>query len=368
MTTSTINSEMQKIAKLYFDRCDFAIAIETYKTLSDIYKKEKNWEEFLKCQNFLLRMYAEMEDHEKINQLKEKLQDLVLNEGFELSSRTYYTLGLLTFYKGQYPLALDYFQKSLQLALSTDNKEDICHAILGVSNVYYMTDRLSEALKEIYNLKVFFEVLDLPMLKISTNMINAHILRKLGRYKEAMEILWECYEFLKKEKNLNMFTSLLYGMGLTYEDSGDVDMAKTYLKLAKGFVDPQNLKWLSKNIDQKLESLGVRPHNDYDLIFDAKGNTVTERNRGAVDFKNQFILLDLLHLFMQSPGETFSKENLVKRIWKQDYNPSIHDNKIYVTIKRLRQMIEPDAEKPKYIFRAKSGYYLNKNTRILMEH
>ena len=44
-----------------------------------------------------------------------------------------------------------------------------------------------------------------------------------------------------------------------------------------------------------------------------------------------------------------------------------HDNKIYVTIKRLRKLIEPDYDKPRYIFRAKNGYYLNKNTKILME-
>lgn len=367
MTAEQI-ADLQKLAKLYFDRCDFETATKYYSDISEHFKREKNWDEYLKAQNFILRMYAELEEFDKINAMKEHLQDLVLNEGFELSSRTYYTLGLFTFYKAQYNVALDYFQKGLQLALQKNNKEDICHSILGISNSYYLMDRLSDALKEIYNLKVFFEVLDLPILKISTHMINAHILRKLNRHNEALEILWECYETLKEEKNIHMLASLLYGMGLTYEDMGDVDMAKTYLKLAKGIVDTKNLKWLTRHINGKLESLGVRPHNDYDLIFNAKGNTITERRQGVVDFKNQFILLDLLHLFMQSPGETFSKELLVKRIWKQDYNPSVHDNKIYVTIKRLRQMIEPDAEKPKYIFRAKNGYYLNKNTRILLEH
>jgi DNA-binding response OmpR family regulator len=54
-------------------------------------------------------------------------------------------------------------------------------------------------------------------------------------------------------------------------------------------------------------------------------------------------------------------------VWKQDYDPGIHDNKIYVTIKRLRKLIEPDYEKPRYIFRAKNGYYLNKNTKVLLE-
>ncbi len=365
---SDLVDQQKELAKLYFDRCDFPSAIGHYNYLSERFRKEKNWEEFLKCQNFLLRMYAEMEDFEKINELKESLQDLVLNEGFQISSRTYYTLGLCAYYKNQFDTALEYFQKSLQLGLQKNNKEDICHAIIGTGIVYYAQDKLSEALKECYNLKVFFEVLELPFLRISNLILNAYILRKLGRCNEALEILWECYELLKVEKNLFMYSTLLWAMGICYQDLGEADLAKTYLKLAKATVDSSSLKRQARLINEKLEELGVRPHNDYDLIFDQKQNTVTERKRGPVDFKNQFILLDLLHLFMQHPGETFSKEVLVKRIWKQDYNPAVHDNKIYVTIKRLRQMIEPDAEKPKYIFRAKNGYYLNKNTRILLEH
>ena len=30
------------------------------------------------------------------------------------------------------------------------------------------------------------------------------------------------------------------------------------------------------------------------------------------------------------------------RLWKQDYDPRVHDNKLYGTIKRLRKMIEPE--------------------------
>jgi DNA-binding response OmpR family regulator len=70
---------------------------------------------------------------------------------------------------------------------------------------------------------------------------------------------------------------------------------------------------------------------------------------------------------MKTPGQVYSKEFLVKQVWKQEYDPAVHDNKIYVTIKRLRKLIEPEYEKPRYIFRAKNGYYLNKNTKVLLE-
>ena len=74
--------------------------------------------------------------------------------------------------------------------------------------------------------------------------------------------------------------------------------------------------------------------------------------------------MDLLKLFISKQGEVFSKEFLVEHIWKQDYDPAVHDNKIYVTIKRLRKMIEPDYDRPKYIFRSKNGYFLNKSIKV----
>jgi tetratricopeptide (TPR) repeat protein len=361
------NDASMELAKLYYERCDFAIAIERFKEAADGYYSEKNFEQYLKCQNYLLRMFAEREESENIRASKERLQDLVLKEGFELNAKTYYTLGICASYKGQFDVALDYFQKSLAIGLAADNKSDICYAINGLAITYYSLDRLSEALKEIYNLQVFFQVMELRELRLSSQMLNGHILRKMKKYDQALEIFWECYELLRQEKNLFIYLSMLYGMALAYKESGETDMARMYLKLAKKSADPDNVKYLCRHIDAQMAELGVTQSEDYDLIFDAVTNSVTEKKKGRVDFKNQFILLDMLRLFMRQPGAVYSKEALVKQVWKQDYNPAVHDNKIYVTIKRLRKLIEPDYDKPRYIFRAKNGYYLNKNTKILME-
>jgi DNA-binding response OmpR family regulator len=121
-------------------------------------------------------------------------------------------------------------------------------------------------------------------------------------------------------------------------------------------------------VDQALQELGGDSVSNYDLIFELEKHSVVERKLGRIDFKNQFILMDLLRLFVQNQGQVFSKEYLVEQVWRQSYDPGIHDNKIYVTIKRLRKMIEPDYDKPKYIFRAKNGYFMNKSARVLIEN
>lgn len=358
---------VMELAKLYYERCDFGIAIEKYRQAADTAFQAGDYAKYLKCQNFLLRMYAEREDVDLINKTKEALQDLVLKEGFELNAKTYYTLGICAAYKNQFDIALDYFQKSLAIALASDQKDDICYAINGLAITYNSLDRLSEALKEIYNLQVFFQVMELRDLKLSSQMLNGNILRKMKKYDQALELFWGCYDLLREEKNLYMYLQLLYATAATYRDSGESDMARMYFKLAKKSADPANVRYLSRHIEAQLGDLGVTSQEDYDLIFESGSHSILEKKKGKVDFKNQFILLDMLRLFMKTPGQVYSKEYLVKQVWKQEYDPAVHDNKIYVTIKRLRKLIEPDYEKPRYIFRAKNGYYLNKNTKVYLD-
>lgn len=355
------------IGMLYFDRGDFHLAIPQFKEAASLYFAERDFSEYLKCQNLLLRIYAEREDYDDINSTKEVLQDLVLKEGFDLNAKTYYTLALCASYKQQNDTAMEYLQKSLSIALATDNKADMCYAICGLAICYNLLGRQTDALREIYNLQVFFQVLDLPDLKMSAQLINGTILRDLKKPEEALVIFWSCYDILKETKSLRYYIYVLYELGQTYLALGDKNLARTYLQLVLKSVDPVNMKYIHRKLMEVMSTIGHSESSNYDIIFDGENNTIIENKIGKVDFKNQFILLDLLKLFLVNPGKIFSKEALVEEIWHQPYVPSIHDNKIYVTIKRLRKMIEPDFDKPKYIFRSKNGYFLNKTAKILMD-
>lgn len=355
------------VARLYYDRGDFLVATEKLREAAEEFERQKDYSGYLSCLNLLLRIYAELEDSKSINATKEKLQDLVIKQNVELTSKTYYTLALCASYKSQNKVALDYLEKALALALSTDDKKDVCYAIYGLALVYFSLGRLDDALREIYNLEVFFQLMPVPDIKLSAQIVNGHILRKMGKHDQALEIYWRCYDTLKVQKNLYMYIYLLYTMGSTYAEMDELDLARMYLVLAKRTVDPENHRFAARQIEERLAKLGDVSESRYDIIFNGASNSIIERKKGKVDFKNQFILLDLLRIFLRQPGQVYSKEALVSAVWKQDYDPSVHDNKIYVTIKRLRRMIEPDFDKPKYIFRAKNGYYLNKNTQVLFE-
>lgn len=360
--------EAYQLGRLQGELGDFTSSIEHLETAVELYGKLGLHRQFLKSLTLILRMKAEMDDTDGIRAIKDRLNNYVQENGIELTSVTYYTLALISTYRGDNTSALEQLEKALALALSSESKEDMCYAIHGLAVVYWSLGRTDEALKEIYNLRVFFQVMDLPDLKISSQILNGHILVSLKRYDEALDIFWQAFEALKERKNLYTYVSLLCAMGFTYLEAGETDLAHTYLRLAKQMADPRHFVYLTRKINEVYVKLTNSNKDVYDLVFDTSSNSVIERKKGRIDLKNQFILLDMLKLFLKNPGEVYSKEDLVKAVWRQDYDPSVHDNKIYVTIKRLRQLIEPDFDKPKYIYRAKNGYYLNRNAKISIEH
>ncbi len=355
-----------EIGKLYCDRGDYKEALPQLQESSKIYLIEKDYPAYLKCLQLILRIHAERDEFENITLIKENLHDLVIREGIELSSKTYYVLGLCSSMKGQPDNAIEYLKKALNIALEKDSKEDMCYAILGLAICYRHLKKFEDALKEIYNLNIFLQVLNIPELKAASLTTNALILLDLKKFEQSLDILWLAYEELKNTKQLTQAISILSNIGIVLFEMGQKDAAKVYLNLAYKALDPENNKRAIKQISKYLSSLVIESQGSADLVFDLDNHSVIEKNVGKIDFKNQFILLDLLKLFIANQGHIFSKEYLVEHVWKQNYDPAIHDNKIYVTIKRLRKLIEPDYDKPKYIFRAKNGYYLNKSSKIQM--
>ncbi|MEZ4871787.1 MAG: tetratricopeptide repeat protein [Bdellovibrionales bacterium] len=75
--------------------------------------------------------------------------------------------------------------------MDANNNKDVCHAILGLALTYRMQGKYEEALKEIYNLQVFFQIIDLPDVKASSLILNGSILRLMGKYDQALDVYWQ---------------------------------------------------------------------------------------------------------------------------------------------------------------------------------
>ena len=56
---------------------------------------------------------------------------------------------------------------------------------------------------------------------------------------------------------------------------------------------------------------------------------------------------DILYFLAQNRGEVFTKEQIYRAVWEEDY--LLDDSNIMAFIRKLRKKIEPDPDAPKYI-------------------
>lgn len=205
-----------ELARLYFERCDVLKAIEVLEPTIDVCIESKDYDYYLEAMHILFRAYAETMAFEKIIYEKKRLDGLVKNHNLDFKSRTHYVLGLCASSQRDYKQALWHCQKALDLGIQNNEKENVCNATLGIAISYYYMERYDESLKEIYNLQVFMNVMELPQISLSAHILKGQILRKIQKYDQAIEVLWQSYEVLKRDRNFYSYITILFSLGCTY--------------------------------------------------------------------------------------------------------------------------------------------------------
>src|SRR4051794_28259623 len=88
-----------EMGRLLYDRAEYSKALERFEKACVLFIENKQYDRYVDALNYVLRILVEREEHQKIQNAKEALQDLVVREGYELSSRTHYILGLCSYYR-----------------------------------------------------------------------------------------------------------------------------------------------------------------------------------------------------------------------------------------------------------------------------
>lgn len=223
---------------------------------------------------------------------------------------------------------------------------------------------LSRSIEYLDKLDIMIKELSMHDLSVTSLVFRSYALGHGGQYERAFDLIWKAYEQAQQSGLQIIMPSILAQIARLYQQQNKHDFFKIYADLALRGVNAQNHPRLYRQISEFCKFYSVKPVSAYDFVLDEEQLTLRERDKGYIDFKNQHILYDLTLLFLKNPGTRFSKEELIDLIWKQVYDPETHDNLIYVSIKRLRFLLESNSECPKYVLRDRKGYYLNSQTQI----
>ncbi|MCY4644304.1 MAG: winged helix-turn-helix domain-containing protein [Bacteriovoracales bacterium] len=359
-----------RLGKIYYDKSDLDSAKGHFERALGFCMETKDFYFEFKVLGFLLRTASEMLDSEASESYMRRSDSITQRAAGELGTldaEVFYNLGLVKTYYGKFEEAVDNFQLAISKSKKEKSLEVLAKSYHALATVNYQNKKFQQALNCLTQLSKLLEVLEKNYLKGAMSLLSGNIYLEFGDYDMALKLYQKANIYLTTKSCWNLYGYILLGKGTILRKMGKFQHSLWHFQMAKEAVNGSQFKRLQSLIQTEMDSLN---DSSVDIYLDQKNRMVHEKVLGTIDFKHRFILLEILFLVAKNPGVYYDKEKLTDLVWKDRYNPMIHDKLIYTSISRLRKMIEPKGENRKYIIRSKEGYAFNPhvNVRFNQEH
>jgi DNA-binding winged helix-turn-helix (wHTH) protein len=374
------NHALFELGQLYMEKCDFPNAVDCFEKVKTEALQFHLYDNYFKAIACLLRIHAERLDFSKYDSLIREMVQV----GSSLSAykryepKIHYKQGIAASYRRLFEEARVHFSQAKALVetmlrddtVAPKDREDMVRDHLSCRYALAMLEKdeknpalglklADDLLKEIDELKHGAHALEhvqLADIEASLVILQGHCYRDLGDPLKALDRYWTAHSILKSHRNWSHYYYVLLGLGRAYQALGNQERAQIFFDLINDAIGNLELNALKKAV----ERVSLRqPESRNRLLVDRERKVIIEPKIGEVHFERRFVLLEIFYLLAASPGKVFSKEDLVDKIWRESYNPMIHDSKVYTSISRLRKLIEPDFKRPVYILNERDGYAFN---------
>ncbi|OIQ16378.1 MAG: hypothetical protein BM556_14630 [Bacteriovorax sp. MedPE-SWde] len=367
LTKLEVGKAYYQLGKLYYDKADLDNAeINFIKSLECAELPQDNFS-VLKILGFLIRIAAEKLETDKaskyISMSESIVEDLATNLG-SLSAEFFYYSGLVKGYKGDFEGANLDFSMSYKKSKEENDPDLLAKCLLAHANNSLNKGESAVALDYLLQLEDLLRIINKEYLGGSMHMTFGKVYLAIGDHVKSLEHFKIANETLQSKKCWNLYGYVLLGKGQVNKIAGSFERSLVYFNLAKEAIDGDKFKRLGNLLNSEIHEVN---DSSVDIYLDRGNRKVKERTLGVIDFKHRFVLLEILFLLAKNCGEYFDKDKLAKSIWKDEYNPLIHDKLIYTSVSRLRKLIEPkdnSETKRKYIIRGKDGYTFNPTVKI----
>ncbi|MBL7663994.1 MAG: winged helix-turn-helix domain-containing protein [Bacteriovoracaceae bacterium] len=352
-----------RLAKVYYDKSDLNKAEEFFIKSLERTQFPRDAFAMFKIHGFLIRIYSESLQESKANhhiQSSEMLLEKLASSLGTLNAEYFYNLGVVNTYKGDFRDARKNFMLSYKKAQEEHEPELVSKSLFALATNYYNTGEFDLSLTYLKQLDELLNILRKDYLKGSMYILFGHVYSGLNKLAESLDSYHKAIRTLQGKTSWNLYSYILLYQGVVYKKLGEFTKALIFFNLAKNSIDERNFKRLKQKIAQEVDDVN---DSSVDLYLDRNNRVIHEKNIGTIDFKHRFVLLEILFLLARNPGQYFNKDDLAKLIWKDEYNPLIHDKLIYTSVSRLRKLIEPTEGSRKYIIRGKDGYTFNNQVR-----
>ncbi|MGZ3649517.1 MAG: winged helix-turn-helix domain-containing protein [Bdellovibrionota bacterium] len=374
------NHALFELGQLYMEKCDFPNAVDCFEKVKTEALQFHLYDNYFKAISCLLRIHAERLDFSKYDSLIREMTQVGSSlTGYKrYEPKIHYKQGIAASYRRAFDEARVQFSQAKVLteelmrdeSIQGKEREEMTRDLLSARYALAMLEKdeknpalalkMSEdLLKEIEECKHGANALEhvqVSDIEASLVILQGHCHRDLGDPLKALDRYWLAHSILKTHRNWSHYYYVLLGLGRAYQALGNQERAQIFFDLIADAIGNLELNALKKALERVSKS-GLEARNR--LLVDRERKVIIEPKIGEVHFERRFVLLEIFYLLASSPGKVFSKEDLVDKIWRESYNPMIHDSKVYTSISRLRKLIEPDFKRPVYILNERDGYAFN---------
>tara|TARA_Y100000768_G_scaffold388408_1_gene384132 strand:- start:6457 stop:7518 length:1062 start_codon:yes stop_codon:yes gene_type:complete len=333
-----------------FYQCSFSSVIQTI----DLQLPQEN--DLGKLQQLIqLKAKAQFE----LNLREEAMETLSLGKNlFHLKENadTWYALGSLDYFKGQFNDALKAFEKMLTYDL-TPEKSFL--ALLSIANVHYSKQNWDQALAYAEELSQFKDGVPIEY-QMSLELLNANILTGMN---SSLKLGQEKYEnvFTKASNQGWTFFALrsLYYLSKSYVKAQEVDQAKGMLKVLDMNLKALDWRFLSSLVNHEFEAIEFKATQSVQLDRGCGSVVIGNANPYEVSLKRWPQLFKLVELLFDKK-DFVSKNKIASHLWPdQKYLPKTHDPRIYDLIARLKKKLEVSTDVSLLILAGNGGYKLS---------
>lgn len=348
-----------RLAKIFYDKADFEKAEEHFLRALEGTELPQDAFSIFKIYGFLIRIYSESlneSEADKYIKLSGELLDQAVSSLPSLNAEYFYNAAVVSTYKGDFSEAQKNLTQAYRKAQVENEPELMAKSLYAMATNAFHLKNYNETISLLNQLNELLHILKKGYLRGSMHLLWGNTLRELGDYHASMVEFDKAMKLLHSKRCWNLHNYILLNKGISFKKMGEFSKALMLFGIAQNSLDDAYFKRLQELIKNEVEDVN---DSSVDLYLDRHNRVIHEKALGVIDFKHRFVLLEILFLLAQTPGTYYNKEDLAKMIWKDEYNPLIHDKLIYTSISRLRKLIEPKGIKRQYILRGKDGYTFN---------
>ncbi len=331
-----------------------------------------------------------------------------LKEGLEIAHtdrlRIYslYFTAMVYEEKGEDELAFSYFSKALEISKKLEDIEKQLIISTMMARLYVKIKKYKEAKQIIHENKYLLNE-TYSYIKRENLLILSEIELMEGNFKESLILAYHVLEEARRDVDVFQLFIASYLMSLLSEEDDERikwrNEARTLLDKLCGHEKRKAMKYfasLEKFLVKELDSIPTKTNGEnywiklgkkeyyadfaeveklkshmssFELFIDLSGGTVWEHTGGFIDFSRKRNLASLLFYFVRNGGKCFTLEELYSAIWKSKFYKN-DGSTVKTSISRLRKLLEPEPEKPKYIkifslpYQKESKYYFSEDVNF----